>query len=339
MRVAVIIGSSLLALGAVVACSSSSGGGAGGGDGGGSSSSGGGSSGGTGSSGGSGGGSDLRLLLASGQKQPGGIASNGTTVVWTTNTGLEGGNENGTGPIMAVSPSGGTPTVLVPAADNGAEIAVDATNAYWYGPGTSTINKVPLAGGAAVQLEKNLTDSPYGMAIDATNFCTGPTHFGIPGVPLAGGTNTNLCTLADAGFNAQYNTEQIAVSPAGIFVLGEDGILKIPLGGGGATTLVPGQKAATAVVADATSVYWGNGGGVGIMKAPVGGGSPTSLTPLTITEVPSFLVLDGDTLYWIEVSGSVKKVPIAGGSPSPSRPPRRCLGASPSTRRTSTGPT
>jgi hypothetical protein len=308
MRVAyTIILSAWFAIASVAACSPSSGKGAPQTDGGGSSSSGGGSGGSSGSSSGGGG---TPTTLATGQKNPGGIASNGSKVVWTTNDAtMTGGNLNGTGEIMAVSPSGGTPTPLVSSVDNAAVVAIDSTYAYWFGANDNTISKVPLAGGAATAIENNLDNSIYEMVIDSTSVYWANVLDAIRSAPLTGAKNTLLASLGDAGFNAQYQTQDIAVSSAGVFAMTPTSILIVPLGGGSFSTLATGQTPG-AIVADATSVYWANASG--IMKVAVGGGTPAQLAALTAGV--AFMAVDADSVYWIELGGSVKKVPLAGGT-------------------------
>jgi hypothetical protein len=254
---------------------------------------------------------------------PGGIASNGTYVVWTTLDGPPASDMNGTGSIMAVPVSGGTPTALVTHTDNAAVVCIDSTYAYWFGPSDNDIEKVPLTGGAVTSILKNLTNSIFEMTIDPTYIYWSNVLDQVRRVPIGGGTNSLLIDLSAAGYMTAYQTEDLAVSSAGIFVFSDTGIVGAPLAGGSSSTLASDQTPVS-LVADGTSVYWGNPA-AGIMKVGVGGGTPVMLATLVLPEVPAYMRVDNDALYWIEPSGSVKKVPIGGGSsvvlaPAPQAP-------------------
>jgi hypothetical protein len=253
--------------------------------------------------------------LASGQNNPFGIAVNSSYVAWTTCDGCLS-NLNGMGSIMAVAPSGGTPVALVSGTDNGAFLAIDSTDAYWFGPDDGTIKKVPLAGGSAVAVLSNLSNDPIEIAVDATNIYW--TNGGsIHDVPLGGGMNKTLAT--DSTLTDQYQTQCLAVSSAGIFATTANSILMFPLAGGAATTLASGQMP-LAITADATSVYWTNAPGGAqptgsVMSVSATGGTPVTLATLAALAVPAAITVDATNVYWVEALGSVKKVPLAGGTP------------------------
>jgi hypothetical protein len=310
------------------ACSSSSGGatpaagGASAGDAGASSGSSGGSSGGpSGGSGGSSssGGASTVVTLATGVKYVGGIAANGTDVVFTSDD-AAGGNLNGMGTIFSVPVSGGTPVAIASNMDQGGLVTMDGTNAYWAGPDNGTIFKAPLTGGdgGANTLVGNLEDDPLDVAIDSTYvYWAGSTT--IQKVPIAGGSKTILAkNLTLAGV---FQQPCVAVNASGVYASTATAILSVPLAGGTPTTLASNQNP-NAITADATNVYWTNlpqgsqPGGSTVMKvAATGGGTPVTLVTLTGSAVPAGIAVDATNVYWIEGLGSVRKVPIAGGSP------------------------
>ena len=51
------------------------------------------------------------------------------------------------------------------------------------------------------------------------------------------------------------------------------------------------------------------------MKVTATGGTPVTLVTLTGSAVPAGIAVDANNVYWIEGLGSVRKVPIGGGSP------------------------
>jgi hypothetical protein len=306
------------------ACSSSSGGataadgGANAEDAGASSGSSGGSSGGSSSSSSSGGASPV-VTLATGVKYLGGIAANGTDVVFTSDD-AAGGNLNGTGTIFSVPVGGGTPIAIASNMDQGGLVTMDGTNAYWAGPDNGTIFKAPLTGGdgGADTLVGNLDDDPIDVAIDSTYvYWAGSTT--IQKVPIAGGAKTILAkNLTLAGV---FQQPCVAVNASGVYASTATAILSVPLAGGTPITLASNQNP-NAITADATNVYWTNlpqgnqPGGSTVMKvAATGGGTPVTLVTLTGSAVPAGIAVDATNVYWIEGLGNVRKVPIAGGSP------------------------
>jgi hypothetical protein len=293
-----------------------------GGSSGGSSGAGGGSSGGSSSGGSSSGGESPVVLLANG-KNVGGIAANGTDVVFTSTYDALG-NLTGSGAILSISPDGGTPVAIASNADQSGLVAMDGTNAYWAGPDDGTILKAPLTGGdgGAETLVQNLVDDPLDVVADSTYvYWAGTTT--VQKVAIAGGPKTILAKdLALAGV---FQQPCVAVNATAVFASTATTILSVPLepDAGAPTTLVSNQSP-NAITADATNVYWTNlpssnqdGGAAGpaVMKVVATGGNPVTLVALASGTLPTAIAVDATTVYWIEALGSVRKVAIAGGPP------------------------
>jgi len=338
MKLASLAAACCIPLGLVTACSSAStsgasaggDGGSGGGSSGGSSSgssgassSGGGTASSGGSSGGAGCGSGSVVTLATGQANVGGIAANGTYVAFTT-TDMPESNLLGPGNIMAVLAAGGTPVALATNVDQSALLTMDGTNVYWAGPdsGYGIIYKAPIMGGdgGANSLVNNLVDSPIDVAADSTNvYWVGDTT--IQKVPIAGGAKTILAKGQNLA--GVFQQPCVAVNASGVYASTANAILSVPLAGGTPTTIASNQSP-NAITADAANVYWtnlGHGGGVAttvvpaVMKVAATGGTPVTLVALGATAIPAFIAVDSTNVYWIEATGCVRKVPIAGGSP------------------------
>ncbi len=98
------------------------------------------------------------------------------------------------------------------------------------------------------------------------------------------------------------------------------GVLKVPLGGGSATTLASPVSAGFIAV-DSANVYWTSQVGFGgsVMKVPLGGGGSTTLDADAGFN-PFSIAVDSTSVYWIQEGngpavGTVMKVPLGGGTP------------------------
>jgi hypothetical protein len=178
-----------------------------------------------------------------------------------------------TAAIMKISIGGGSPTTLVAA--QAGPIAIDATNVYWGDGGAGTIMKAPIGGGNATTLagaetspgSLTIWQSPSAIAVDATNVYW--TNF------------------------SQDSTDAT--------------VMKIPIAGGGVTTLASGLQGPYALAVDTSSVYWTSN--FAVMKGPIGGGSPTTLSPTNASAAAYGIAVDGASVYWTEmISGAVLKL-------------------------------
>jgi hypothetical protein len=98
--------------------------------------------------------------------------------------------------------------------------------------------------------------------------------------------------------------------------------MRVPLGGGSATTIAAGD--AYNIIVSATSLYWLSGGD--IVTEPVGGGSPTTLVTSTTQGSavldPGLFAVDSTNIYWSEswegtgppYGWGIVKQPLGGGS-------------------------
>jgi hypothetical protein len=191
------------------------------------------------------------------------------------------------------------------------------------GNGTGHIVKVPLAGGAPIELASDQLN-PSSIAADATSVYW-TTRNAVKSMPVGGGP----ITVIAAG---QNYASGIALDATSVYWGNAKSVMKAPLGGGAATTLfAPGATGVIAVegvIVDADNVYWsaevddGSPSAVGaVMKAPIGGGAPTTLATGLFGMGP--VAVDAENVYWTVIA-----TPLADGTQDPGKVQKRRIDGS-----------
>jgi sugar lactone lactonase YvrE len=96
-------------------------------------------------------------------------------------------------------------------------------------------------------------------------------------------------------------------------------VMRVPIGGGTATTLASGQNVPAGIGVGPGAAFWVNqgvppayatGGSVG--QAPLDGGTASTLAP---ANDPGGIAVDSANVYWTNNnSGTVMKIPVGGGT-------------------------
>jgi hypothetical protein len=241
--------------------------------------------------------------LAAAQPSPAAIAVDATSVYWI--------NSGEHGAVMKVLLTGGAPVMLA-SASGGAGIAVDGSSVYWTNIGRTDgpVMKVPRDGGPAVALATS-QPAAVGIAVDANNvYWSDIMGAGVVKASLCGGPPVALAPPC-----CVFNLAIDATSVYFHYWNGSNGspiaIRKVPIAGGPTVTLADGQRGASGIAVDATSVYWNTVSGV--VKMPLSGGAVQ--TVVSVVDVPTDLALDETSVYFRSFAdGTVRKAPIGGGS-------------------------
>jgi hypothetical protein len=156
--------------------------------------------------------------------------------------------------------------------------------------------------------------SPAALVIDGTNAyfasCSrdGTASMAMS-VPLDGGSTTTFATGPSCPVS-------LAIGDRSLYVAGLDrgDIIEVPLGGGTSLTVTSGADGATGIALDATNIYWATKSGA-VIKAQLHGDMPTTLA--SSQNVSSRPLVDATHVYWGDPEDrTIKKVPLAGGSPT-----------------------
>jgi hypothetical protein len=189
--------------------------------------------------------------IAFGQSSPTGIGTDDTNVYWTN------GGTGSDGTLQKEPLDGGTATTLAANLLGPGQLAIDAYNAY-FALDTGGIVYTSLAGGDSIHdlAYDGMGGVPaqvtvYGTQVFWTDLTTNAVYQsstdGGGAQSIAGGTQPE--GIATDGVNV-YFTDR------GSGAIGSGSVDKVPVGGGGSSTVAPSQSYAWGVAVDATYVYW-----------------------------------------------------------------------------------
>ena len=187
------------------------------------------------------------------------------------------------------------------------------------GAGVDLLVAVPLAGGDSTVLA-TLNAMPNKLLVDADGLYWIDDQ-AVRRLPRSGGTPEVVSSDGRAPLDLLLRGADLVWSEATGPAIGETGaILSAPKGGGAAITLVNGGDAPRWLAADASWLYWTEGGplaqieGFGrIARAPTTGGE--GLTVVSGVSVPSAPIAVNATHLFIADKWRVKRAPRNGGLP------------------------
>lgn len=207
--------------------------------------------------------------------------------------------------LMSVPLAGGHP-VRVATTGQAQALAIDATSAYWLNFDattlTSAVMKAPLGGGAGVELAVAQGIPPGSLAVDRTSVywteLDRPSHTAfLKKVSIDGGPVTTL--LSSTSFLDSAGA--IAVDPksvylAGATVTGDNGLLEVPLTGGGPIAIAQTANVATAIAVDSSYVYFSELESGSVKRVLLNGGTISAFS--TTPHSASSIATNGTKACW-----------------------------------------
>lgn len=206
------------------------------------------------------------VALATMEPYPQALTVDASHVYWTNalGPGLAAGS------VMKVPIAGGSKVELVSTGDYTSPrgIAVDATAVYWINMGEAafpgSIMKVPLAGGTAAKLATVIFPVELALNGGTLYFTCWETNAGVEKLSTAGGSPEVVWS------KPVDQSARIAADASSLYLAhgstGQSALLKIDLGTGASSTVVP---MAFAIALDDKNIFWADGKGINVMtKTP-----------------------------------------------------------------------
>lgn len=251
-------------------------------------------------------------VLAPGQNGPYGLAVANGSLYWLN--ALD-------GTLMTVPCAGGTPTALVtglsypPNGLGGNPIASDGTNVYWTNSKTGEVAQVTIATQVVTPLYLPGSDvTVLGLAIDAANVYWAEPGDGTLKMAPIGGAGSVSTLLTGVG-----NVHCLAVDATNLYFSDPTSgtVNKLNLSTLVVTVLASNLASPGYLAVDADNVYWTDALqgalyaiAINVTPAP---GTPTLLASESANGLGG-LVVHGGSIYWIDATGWVRKIPIGGGT-------------------------
>jgi len=242
-------------------------------------------------------------LVAMGQDQPRGIATDGTHVFWTNGHG---------GTVMQADVNGMNPITLASSQTNPYGIATDGVNVYWTNDTTpGTVSQMAVGGGPTTVVVTTPLSSPLKITVTATDlFWTSPGAGTVEAATIGGGNHRVVASFQSAphgitnGAGGIFFTNSTFTAGFGDGGVGND-VVEVTKTGGSATpalnTLATGQNKPWDLATDGVTVYWGDQGDGTINAVPITGGLVVHLA--TGQTTPEGMAVDTTSVYWIDNGG------------------------------------
>ncbi len=212
------------------------------------------------------------------------------------------------------------PVVLATGEQGAQALAVDAKNVYWIK--TADISAEPPGpppDGQVLQCGKCGCQHPIVLA-SAEPIGTGQAGIAVDATSVYW-TNGDVMKVPIGGGPATTlavakTQGPLSVDATSVYWADSRGLMKVTIAGGPATTLVQRSGDVGALALGAANVYYVAGNG--IFKVPLEGGAPTLLA---MADSPNTLAVDATNVYWTNFgdsgsNGTVMKIAMAGGPPT-----------------------
>jgi hypothetical protein len=208
----------------------------------------------------------------------------------------------GTGPVLRIRLTGGTPYTLAPNREAPNGVAATAGKLFWAEQGDGGMNgavlSIPSAGGTpSVVVSGEI--GPEQLAVDSDNVYFSNWDWGgnsVVQAPLSGSAPITLAVLP--------RPLGIAIDTSNVYFsnIGDAGTVNQVHKGGGTVLLLAHTPSAGTLASDGTSVYWTDSVLGTLQKIPVGGGSIVTL--LSGLMHPYGIALDETSVYIVEVEAN-----------------------------------